>query len=289
MGVEQCSRRGFLPVATHYYQPIFDGRSMDPRIWTQPQLLYGIDWREADQIALLHQLGAAFGSECFWPAHAHADDDQYFWDNGSFGFTSACLLHGMIRLLRPQRVLEIGGGYSTLVSSQALAMNKDRGAEGSLVSIDPYPRPILKAADRRGACSLVAERVETLDPELFLSLDAGDLLFIDSSHVVRPGNDVAFLYFNILPRLRPGVVVHIHDIHLPYEYPAIYSMAMDRPRRFWNEQYILRALLIGNASLEVLLSGYWMAKEHSQAFRMAFAAFDPKAHRESSSLYLRVK
>jgi hypothetical protein len=166
-----------------------------------------------------------------------------------YGPGDAEALYAMLRHLRPTTVIEVGSGHSTLISAAALQRTAEEGRPGRLVALDPAPRLDFPPE----LASLVEHRaqpIEAAPPELFGALGAGDVLFIDSSHVAKLGSDVTRLVLDILPRLAAGVHVHFHDIFLPWEYPR---RLVEREDKFWNEQYLLHAFLIGNGSYEVAL------------------------------------
>lgn len=143
----------------------------------------------------------------------------------------------MIRYFRPLKVIEAGSGYSTAFACKALAENQaETGKAASHICIEPYPKTGLSNLP----VDIIAEPIETTDPDLFESLEGNDILFIDSSHIVRTNGDVVHEYLQILPSLQPGVFVHCHDIFLPREYPIEW---IEKNRYFWNEQYLLQALL----------------------------------------------
>ena len=159
------------------------------------------------------------------------------------------VLYLMVRTLKPSRVVEIGCGNSTRITRQAII---DGGLETELIAIDPYPRTEISGlTDRFEQC-----RLETIDDfsERF-SLGPGDILFIDSSHEVMVGNDVAMIFGRIIPELNPGVVIHVHDIFLPYEYPA--DFAHNYP---WGEQYLVQALATGR-DCDVLWPGHHLQRD----------------------------
>lgn len=274
IGSDVCLDRGFLPVPIHFYQPIFDYREIPASVWERKHDLPGIDFRESDQLALLARL-AEYGPECVW-SRSGRPEDGYFWDNPSFGYTSACLLHAIVRHVRPQRVVEIGAGMSTLVFSAALEAN----GGGTLTTVDPYPARFLTALGT--GVTVVQRPLQEVDLALF---DDADFVFVDSSHVMRTGGDVNTIYLDVLPRLRPGTTVHVHDVYLPFEYPQEYSRR-ERSRYFWNEQYVLQAFLAMNDSYRIELAGYWAQTTHRRVFADAFPGFDPDQHRATSSIYL---
>ena len=168
----------------------------------------------------------------------------------------------MVRHLAPPRVLELGAGHSTTITAAAIEANRAEGrADTELVSIDPEPR--LELSDELpGLARLERGDANDLPLERFTALGDGDLLFIDTSHVVKLGSEVNRLVLEVLPRLRPGVVVHIHDIHLPYEYPRLTFVHGE----LMNEQYLVHALLIGDRGWEILLALSALAREHNERF-----------------------
>jgi predicted O-methyltransferase YrrM len=286
-GSEQYLRRGVLPVALHYYQPVFDPDSVPDAVWERRHDLPGIDFRPEAQLELLRELGR-FGGECTWPTSADpAEPTRYHWANGSFSYSSACLLHAMVRHHDPGRVVEIGAGMSTLLLAETLSANeREHGGARELVTVDPYPTPAVRALpDQRRR--LVPAGVQGVPIEELTALGEGDLLFIDSSHVVRTGGDVNYLYLDVLPRVPEGVVVHIHDIQLPYEYARSYSAQTDAPRLFWTEQYLLQAFLALNPHFRVLLAGHWLQRDHAAEFAAAFPGFDAGVHRPTTSFYMQ--
>jgi len=275
-------RRGFLPIPLHYYQPFPRAGDLERSgFWQRRSDLAGvqIDWDDVlDRLASVGR----FASECDWPETSN-DPRRYHCANGTFGFTSAAVAHGMLRLLRPHRVLEVGSGYSTHILCAALAANAaDDGTDPELVSVEPFPATILDT-DLPRLKRRIREPVERLGLDLFEELAAGDVLFIDSTHVLRYGGDVEFLYLSVLPRLAEGVVVHVHDIHLPDPYPRTY---FDSERWVWNEQQLLQAFLAHNQAFRVLLPCWWIHRDHDEAFRRAFRRYDPDLHRPGSSFWM---
>lgn len=174
-------------------------------------------------------------------------------DNGYYDTPDAEALYLMIRRYAPKRVIEVGCGNSTRITRQAIL---DGDLDTTITAVDPYPRAdIADVVDR-----FEQARVESLDPALFADLDSGDVLFIDSSHQVRMANDVAHLFCAIIPTLKPGVVIHVHDVFLPYEYPKRFFY--DCPS--WGEQYMLHAVL-QSGGFELLWPGYHLQKDRADA------------------------
>lgn len=278
IGAAEWMRYGVLPVAAHYYQPIFNPDDLPDDLWNRAHELAGVDLRVESQRALLARL-APYGSEPAWPPGP--DAVGYHWDNASFSYSSAVLLYSIVRHFRPAAVIEVGAGMSTLVLAEALARN----GGGVLTTIEPHPReaPLFETAGAR----LIAKPVQDVSLRTFEGLRSGDVLFIDSSHVVKTGGDVNYLYLEVLPRLRSGVIVHIHDIYLPYEYDRTYSGRTDAPRFFWTEQYLLQALLSENPRWEVLMAGYLLQRDYASEVAAAFPGWEPSRHRPTTSFYIR--
>jgi len=181
------------------------------------------------------------------------NDTGYAPDNGYYDTPDTEALYLMVRRFKPERVIEVGCGNSTRITRQAVI---DGGLETRLTAIDPYPRAdIAHVVD-----TFEQKRLEEVDPALFESLKANDILFIDSSHQVRMSNDVAHLFCRIIPALSPGVVIHVHDVFLPYEYPKRFFY--DCPS--WGEQYMLHALLQGGG-YDIEWPGYYLQQERPDA------------------------
>ena len=147
--------------------------------------------------------------------------------------------------------------------AQAAAKNKD----STLICIDPFPGELLRNGSIPALQSLIETKVQDLDLEFFSQLDPGDILFIDSSHTVKIGGDVNYLFLEVLPRLNPGVIVHVHDIFFPFEYRRHWVL---NEFRFWTEQYLLQAFLTFNSEFEVLLGNYYLSRYHKEHHRAAF-------------------
>ena len=180
-----------------------------------------------------------------------SDIQQYFWENGSYERCDAMSLYAFVRKLKPKKILEIGSGMSSLVSLKALEDNQT----GSLTCVEPYPGKRIRALHSLGRMDLHAMKAQDITPEfLDAELDDGDILFIDSTHVVKTGSDCVHVYLRLLPQITKKIYVHIHDIFLPKGYPIAW---LNQEHNFWNEQYLLLAWLMDNARTKVLYcSGY---------------------------------
>jgi Methyltransferase domain len=245
-------RAGFDFELRSFYSPIPDLSSIDERFWSEPSELPGIDFDLDRQLAFVGSELSEFLME-FAPSRVPtADPREYFLDNGLFGAGDAELLYAMIRHYRPRVVLELGAGFSTLVSAAAVCANQRAGHETRLISCDPYAdQDAVRRVD--GLAELRPIAAESLDAAEYEALSSGDILFIDSSHAVRLGGDVVHLLCEVLPRLAAGVLVHVHDIYLPYPYPRPW---FEQFSWYWAEQYMLQALLADNRRLQVLVGAH---------------------------------
>lgn len=232
----------------HFYSPIPDPEELarkEDRVWGPPRRsVPGLDLGWDRQAALLDAV-QAFAAEYDYPPRA-ADAMHFQEINPFFSGLDSRMLFCLLRHLRPRRLIEVGSGFSSLLAAD---VNRRYFAGAiDVTCIDPYPQEFLLTGVP-GISRLIEARVEDLEPERFTCLEAGDILFIDSSHVAKTANDVCFLYLEILPRLAPGVVVHAHDVFLPAEYPKEWVLTENRA---WNEQYLLQALLMHSRGFRIL-------------------------------------
>jgi predicted O-methyltransferase YrrM len=256
-------RAGFDFELKSFYSPIPDLTMLDDRTWSFRSELPGIVFDLDRQLAYVEQELGAYIAEFAPPRHSSGNRAEYYLDNGLYGAGDAELLYAMVRRHRPRTVLELGAGFSTLVSAAAVRANRNDGRETRLISCDPYADRAA-AATVEGLAELRPVAAEDLDQKDFSMLGAGDILFIDSSHTVRLGGDVVQLLCEVVPRLAAGVLVHVHDIYLPYSYPREWY---EQFGWYWAEQYMLQALLAGNRSLEVLCGAHALWRERREQFR----------------------
>ncbi len=246
----------------HFYSPIPDTRALPDELWQKASDLPGVEMNEAGQLDRLRGFLRFREEYDRFPAAPTAVPHEFHFANPMFSGTDALALYCMVRDVRPALIVEVGSGFSTRLSAQALVAN----GGGELVCVEPYPDAVLRQGFP-GLTSLIAMPVQAVPPEVFDRLGAGDILFIDSSHVVRCGGDVTFLYLEVLPRLAPGVLVHVHDVFLPKEYPEEW---LRQKFLFWNEQYLLQAFLAFNAAYEVVLSTGYLAHTHPDELKATF-------------------
>ena len=235
---------GVFPIRDHYYEPMFHPRHLRKPL-TDERQLQGIDWNVSEQLEILRQFDFNAELEQFPLDQSAAGGFHY--RNGYFQVGDAEYLYNMIRRRRPRRIVEIGSGYSTLIAAEAVRRNKQEDAayDCEHICVEPYENSWL----RELGVTVVREVVERVDRSIFSGLRKNDILFIDSSHVIRPQGDVIHEYLEILPTLAPGVLVHVHDIFSPRDYP---SRVIADWVLLWNEQYLVEAFLSFNRQFRVI-------------------------------------
>jgi hypothetical protein len=237
---------GYDLVKRHYYSEVPDLDSLPAGIWSARSELSGIDFDVAAGLRFVREeLGAAM-AEFDAPQHSRGDPAEFYFQNTFYEGLDAETLYAMVRRYRPRRVLELGSGMSTLVIARARERNGLRPGDRHDV-FDPFSRPELRDA-LRSACELHPVSATEVPAAAFAQLAAGDLLFVDTTHTVKIGSDVNHIVLRVLPLLAPGVLVHFHDICLPYEYPRY---LLEDYALYWAEQYLLQAFLSMNPSYEV--------------------------------------
>ena len=249
----------------HFYSPIADPNEVEQfaaQVFDQDRrTLPAIDLREAEQMNLLRELSS------FYPDLPFAETKQvglrYYYGNDLYCHCDAILLYAMIRHFRPKRIIEAGSGFS----SSVILDTNDRFMSGAVrvELIEPYPDRLYSLLTPKDRTTVVVheKKLQEMPLEYFQSLDANDILFIDSSHVSRVAGEVNFYMFEILPLLKPGVLIHIHDIFNGFEYPRKWIA----DGKSWSEAYLLRAFLQYNQAFEILLFSTYLAHFHEDFFR----------------------
>jgi len=256
-------RHGFHVTPVHFYQPIPDTQTLAESLWDRPSKLVGIDMNDSVQLDLLRNRFPKFRDEYEqFPTKPTSESGRFHFNNDLFDGTDALVAYCMIRHFQPQLIIEVGSGFSSLISGKAAAKNNG----SALICIEPFPLDFLRQGFP-GFRSLVEKKVEDVDLEFFSQLDSGDILFIDSSHTVKIGGDVNYLFLEVLPRLKPGVIVHVHDIFFPFDYRRDWVLG---EFRFWTEQYLLQAFLTFNSEFEVLIGNSYLAHRYMEDFKATF-------------------
>ena len=272
-------RIGIFPIRDHYYEPLFNKKRLR-KLLSEDRHLPGLRLEDEAQLCFLkllkysHELG-----EMELDRRAH-QDGHYFLNNENFESGDADFLFQFIRSIKPKRIIEIGGGHSTKIAKEANDRNRvEAHQEFRHTCIEPYEMAWIENL----GIEVIRKKVEDCPLTLFQELESGDLLFIDSSHMIRPQGDVLFEYHEILPALKSGVYVHIHDIFSPKDYPR--SWVVDHVR-FWNEQYLLEAMLSNNRRYEIVASLNYLKHHYYTSLKEVCPYLTPD--REPGSFYLRI-
>ena len=265
-------KAGYHVTPSHFYWPIPDSRDISEDLWKVPSEIPGVDMRAKQQFERLDQLSERFGEEL---TSLQVEPDygelRYGLRNEGFGPVDAEIFYSMIRQRRPATLIEIGAGNSSLLAQKALELNRNEGHPGRHVAVEPYPPEYVRRLAEAGCLELIERKVQSVQLSTFEALAANDILFIDSSHVAKLGSDVLYEMLEIIPRLRTGVLVHIHDIFFPYVYPKHWFY---EKKRFWNEQFLLQAFLAFNASFHVLWSSSYMSDRAPELLRQKLTSIE---------------
>lgn len=268
---------GFDLTHRHFYSPI-PGR-LGEDVWSFRSPLHGIEMDLDAQLRWIDAQVSAYREE-FRPPIAITDDYTFRYGNGFFDVGDADVLYGTVRSGKPRRIVEFGSGHTSAVIQLAVARNAADGAACDYRIYDPFATDYLGASLRHPrVCDIPAERVED---SVFRELEAGDILFVDTTHTVRIGGDVNRIVLEGLPLLAPGVVVHFHDIFLPYSYPRVW---FEEHEYYWSEQYLLQAFLSFNREFEVLAGLQALARERPVELGRSVASM--AAGGNPSSFWLR--
>lgn len=237
-------KTGVFPITDHYYEPLFQTGDLKKSL-SDERKLPGINWNTEEQIDILNTFH--FQEELNKLPDSFVSETTFHFKNNSFESGDAEYWYSLIRLKKPQRIIEIGSGHSTKLARLAIEANQKQ--EGAYlckhICIEPYEMPWLEAI----GVEVIREKVENIPIAFFEQLEANDVLFIDSSHMIRPQGDVLFEYLELIPILKSGVIVHVHDIFSPRDYLKEWIV---EEVRFWNEQYLLEAFLSFNYEWKII-------------------------------------
>jgi hypothetical protein len=256
-----------LPVHFYSSQPNIHALEQTRAVWAKPSALPGIDADADRQVEALRGI-------CTPYRHEYQEARSFTWatEKGfgrGYGPIEAQALHAFVRHAKPARLLEVGSGVSTYCAYVAAELNRRDGAPCAITCIEPYPRAPL----RELPVTLIDRPVQTVPIATFTALRENDILFIDSTHAVRAGGDVNFLVLEVLPRLAPGVLVHVHDIYLPYDYSP---QELDVVWFHWSETSLIRALLTDNPRLQIVAALSQLHHERPAALRELFPDYTPR-------------
>ena len=271
---KKLQRMGLSVGPNHFYWPVPDLHSLDGQSINPETLSRNLDLRIPRQLDLLEKMTAQYKEEWTFPEEPVAGP-RYHYNNGFFETVDAEMAYSFVRRFKPARIIEVGGGYSTRLLTEAVRANFERdGVKAELTTIDPC-LDRLQGASLNGNVQILQKPVQQVELDLFSSLQEGDILFLDSSHVVSVGSDVVYEYLAVLPRLKKGVLVHAHDIFVPFDYPK----ELVNNLSFWSEQYLLTAFLSFNPCFEVLWSSSGMQSVHGDVLDKTFPYWKGSYHR----------
>jgi len=242
---------GVFPIIKHYYEPQFSFENYDETRFNPllEKIMSKINTDNLNNILNINYTNEFIN---------YIKDSLIDSNNLSFNLLDSLVLYCFVRTSKPKVVLEIGGGISSLIINLANIMNKNEGLLVNHVIIEPYENTYLDAI---GSFEQIRDKVENLSHNYYANmLQKDDLVFIDTSHMIRPYGDINWIYNLLLPSLRSEVNIHIHDIFLPYGYPKIW---LERYNFFWNEQYLLEGILVNSNRYEITIPLYYLFKEKS--------------------------
>jgi predicted O-methyltransferase YrrM len=262
-------RLGFHVVPAHYYFPVPPREDLPDELFRSVSECVGVDWQRAVQRQYLRDV---------FPAYLQEFDAT---PNGGLSLVDGAVLHAMIRHHKPRKIVEVGSGHTTRITAAACLRNQQDGHACEFVAIEPYPSAMLRA----GLPGLTRLRVEKVQHVALDEFADCDLLFIDSSHVVRMGGDVTHIQLEVVPRLKPGCLVHFHDILLPGHYWKDWVRGRGY---YWTEQYLLQAFLAFNTQFTVIWAARLMQLEAEGDLQASFPFYrgnDP--NQRVSSLWIQ--
>jgi predicted O-methyltransferase YrrM len=266
---------GFYVVPKHFHFPIPETSKCRDHEVDNEFPMNGVSLDDCTMLSLLREL-ARFNIE-----YAPTFSPTGFESNGD-----GAILYGMVRKWKPKRIIEVGSGSSTEVSAYAMQQNEARGsAMGEILAIEPYPKAKLQRLVKENPCvKLLVQPAEEVDLGTFQQLEMNDILFIDSSHIIKCGNDVHYLYLRILPQIPVGTLVHIHDIRFPQDYPKDWLLTK---KYFWNEQYLLQMFLSFNDSFEVVFASNYMRLRYPKEMQESLVGLDSYSEGWPGSFWMR--
>lgn len=271
---------GVMPVTDHYYDPFFRKDELD-RPLSEDRHLPGIDLNLPGQLELMRCF--QYNDELVRISRKPVSELEFYYDNPAFLSGDAEFLYSMVRHFKPRKLVEVGSGFSSLMALKAMEANRedDGSYYGEMICIEPFEHKWLDDLD----VTVHRELVQTMNVDFFRSLEENDILFIDSSHITKPQNDVLFLYLQVLPVLNPGVLVHVHDIFTPRDYLEQWVF---EDVRFWNEQYLLEAFLSLNDQFSVMAALNFLLHHHpDELLSVCPVLKEQMPNREPGSFWIR--
>jgi predicted O-methyltransferase YrrM len=246
----------FMP--GHFYSPIVSKEDIKENLWIDLPDSYPIDMNINEQIKVIKEISRYYKEI----PYLKNNDLRYTFENGSYEYTDGITLFGMIRNIKPKKIIEVGSGYSSALMLDINEMYFNNSID--LTFVEPYPtllNKLLKENDKHN-CSIFEKKIQDVDIKVFKDLKSGDILFIDSSHVLKTGSDLQHILAKILPILSKGVIIHFHDIFYPFEYPKQWI----EEGRNWNENYFIKSFLMYNNNFKIILFSHYLHLKYSECF-----------------------
>ncbi len=266
----QIQRLGYHLQPNGFYTPLNDCNflSQNQDLWRSRPPNRGIDWNIDGQLKTSKTVGKYIDELQDVPTRHIPGKLEYCWDNYFWNNADALVQYALIRHYKPRRFVEIGCGWSSLLLQRAIEKN---GSPCKVVQIEPYPNAnIFSVLPKTWVhYNVILQRVPT---HVFEELQAGDICFYDGSHCSKEGSDVNWFFFEILPSLAPGVIIHLHDIFLPDSYPEQWIFERGQT---WNEQYILQAFLMHNKSYEIIIANRYLWRMEQKILEDAYKGVQP--------------
>ncbi|GMV78107.1 MAG: hypothetical protein AMXMBFR79_12400 [Chitinophagaceae bacterium] len=271
---------GLLPVLDHYYQPMINPKKYINKSLREDRNLKGINFNIEEQLSLLSKFN--YNEELLKFPIEKVKELEFYYNNNSYESGDAEYLYNIVRHFKPKRIIEIGSGYSTLIVRNAIDANKLdlSNYQCNHICIEPFEQPWLEKLK----IELIREKVENIDISFFKQLDKNDILFIDSSHIIRPQGDVLFEYLELLPTLNSGVLVHVHDIFSPKDY--LNEWIFER-HLMWNEQYLLEAFLSCNNEFKVIAALNFLNHNHKEKITEKCPVLATQSYREPGAFWIQ--
>ena len=270
---------GVLPVLDHYYEPMVNPKKHLKKSLREDRELPGINFNIDEQLRLLSNFN--YNEELMKFPMKKGKNIEFNYDNGSYCSGDAEYLYNIIRHFKPKRVIEIGSGISTLMAQNAIKKNKTENSDYKCdhTCIEPYEQSWLQELE----VDLVRELVENIDVSFFQKLQENDILFIDSSHIIRPQGDVLFEFLELLPSIKSGVLIHVHDIFTPKDYLDNWVI---KDHKFWNEQYLLEAFLSSNSDFRIIGALNFLSHNYQKEFEEKCPIFAKQTGREPGAFWM---
>ena len=260
---------GIFPLTSNYYEPLFNFDNLKNKL-SEKRNLPGIKFDTDNQIKNLRKFNY----------QKELDKLSFNINNNFFEAGDAEIYYQMIRHFKPNKIIEIGSGHSSLIAKEAIRNNKEiDNFKSELICIEPYENKWLEEKDIK----VIRQKVEEVDVGFFTELNKNDILFIDSSHVIKPQGDIIKIFLEILPKLKTGVIIHIHDILSPRDYPENW---LKIENRFFNEQYLLEGILDNSSRYNVILSLNLLKHDFYNELKNVCPYLNDKS--EPSSFYISV-